>query len=108
MHTYNDHASYGVLETFENLILDFEEAKDNVDEKWVICETLGYFIPGDHASVMFRIDDAERAQELCILLGRLFLSMLAQLEREGLFTPLRIKKPWDHYGAMDASSKGIR
>ncbi|KAF3313025.1 hypothetical protein TWF173_006407 [Orbilia oligospora] len=71
----------------ENLILDFEEAKDNVDEKWVICETLGYFIHTDHTATMFRIDDGERVRELCLMLVRLFMTTLALLERDNLLGP---------------------
>ncbi|KAF3273340.1 hypothetical protein TWF970_009126 [Orbilia oligospora] len=87
MHTYNDHAGFGVLEAIENLILDFEEAKDNVDEKWVICETLGYFIHTDHTATMFGINDGERVRELCLMLVRLFMTTLALLERDNLLGP---------------------
>ncbi|KAK6362994.1 hypothetical protein TWF730_000442 [Orbilia blumenaviensis] len=87
MHTYNDHASYGIVESLENLVLDYAEAKDDLDEQWVVCETLGYFIPTDYNDPLYRIDDAGRANTLCILLGRLFMSMLARLEREGLLAP---------------------
>ncbi|KAK6357360.1 hypothetical protein TWF718_001673 [Orbilia javanica] len=87
MYTYNDHAAYGIVESIENLILDYDEAKDNLDEKWVICETLGYFLQTDTAGVMFLIDDSMRANEVCAMLARLFLSMLARLERANLLAP---------------------
>lgn len=44
MYTYNDHSAYGVLQVIQNLVLDFEEAKDNWKEQWVICEALAPFI----------------------------------------------------------------
>ncbi|KAF3257059.1 hypothetical protein TWF192_001341 [Orbilia oligospora] len=87
MHTYNDHAGFGVVEAIENLILDFKETKDNVDEKCVIYETLGYFIRTNHTAILFGIDDGDRARELCLMLVRLFVSTLALLERNNLLGP---------------------
>lgn len=43
MYTFNRHGAYGVLEVLQNLILDFEEAKDNLKERWAICEALAFF-----------------------------------------------------------------
>ncbi|KAK6516497.1 hypothetical protein TWF506_006404 [Arthrobotrys conoides] len=87
MHTHNNHAGFGVVETLENLILDFVEAKDSLDEKWVICEILGYFFRTNHASLLFGVDDAERVNVLCVTLVRLFMSTLAALEHENLLGP---------------------
>ena len=44
MYTFNDHTGYGVLEMVQNLILDFEEAAQNVKVQWAICETLALFL----------------------------------------------------------------
>ncbi|RVD80935.1 uncharacterized protein DFL_008819 [Arthrobotrys flagrans] len=109
MYTYNDHAGYGTIEAIENLILDFDEAKDNLDEKWAICETLGYFIQTDRASMMFRVDDPDRAEELCVMLVRLFMSMLARLERENLLGPdSRIKNLGTIMGLWMLAAKVFR
>jgi len=43
MHTYNDYFGYGCLEMAQNLILDFDEAKGNWKEQWVVCETTALF-----------------------------------------------------------------
>ncbi|WDK12505.1 hypothetical protein CGRA01v4_03785 [Colletotrichum graminicola] len=87
MYTYNDHAAYGVLQVIQNIILDFEEAKDNWKEQWVICEAMVPFIwylsGGDFA----RADDGELCSHTARLIGNLFLATLARLEREGVLTP---------------------
>ena len=44
MYTFNDHTGYGVLEMVQNLILDFEEASQNVKVQWAICEALAFFL----------------------------------------------------------------
>lgn len=38
MWTRNDQVGYGIMEVIENLVLDFDEAKDTREEQWVICE----------------------------------------------------------------------
>lgn len=38
MHTWSKGFAYGVIEIFENVLLDFDEAKDNWKEQWVICQ----------------------------------------------------------------------
>ncbi|KAK2029699.1 hypothetical protein LX32DRAFT_560149 [Colletotrichum zoysiae] len=87
MYTYNDHRAYGILQVIQNLILDYEEAKDNWKEQWVICEAMVPFIwylsGGDFAMA----DDGEFCTRTARLIGNLFLAMLARLEREGVFTP---------------------
>ncbi|KAK1995840.1 hypothetical protein LX36DRAFT_659190 [Colletotrichum falcatum] len=87
MYTYNDHSAYGVLQVIQNLILDYEEAKDNWKEQWVICEAMVPFIwylsGGDFAMA----DDGEFCSHTARLIGNLFLAMLARLEREGVMAP---------------------
>ncbi|KAK4177160.1 hypothetical protein QBC36DRAFT_289795 [Triangularia setosa] len=84
MYTFNDHSAYGALEVLQNLILDFEEA-DDWQEKWAVCEVLGCFLKDDsYGTLASRIDDGEGADTTWRLMGRLFLSMLAQFERNGL------------------------
>ncbi|KAK6525370.1 hypothetical protein TWF694_005509 [Orbilia ellipsospora] len=85
MYTYNDHASYGVIEVIENLLLDFNEAKGNWQEQWVICEALGYFLPTRTAQDMFTVDDGDRVNALCLLLGRLFLYTLSRFQHLEFF-----------------------
>ncbi|KAK0666067.1 hypothetical protein QBC41DRAFT_281774 [Cercophora samala] len=84
MYTFNDHSAYGALEVLQNLILDFEEA-DTWQEKWAVCEALGCFLKNDsYGTLASRIDDGEGADATWQLMGRMFLSMLAQFERDGL------------------------
>ncbi|KAI0861444.1 hypothetical protein F4860DRAFT_171082 [Xylaria cubensis] len=89
MYTFNDHAGYGALEALQNLFLDFEEAAkekrgDGWREQWAICEGLVHWMLHPRTGVMTMIDDGERLHETMLLVGRMFLSMLAQLDNLGL------------------------
>ncbi|KAK4119562.1 hypothetical protein N657DRAFT_581472 [Parathielavia appendiculata] len=86
MYTFNDHEGYGVLEVIQNLILDFEEAADNYKEQWAVCEALAMFLATDLAAPVTRIDDSDTVDDTYQLIGRLFMSMLAQLEGKKLLT----------------------
>ncbi|KAK3376270.1 hypothetical protein B0T24DRAFT_549857 [Lasiosphaeria ovina] len=83
-YTFNDHEGYGVIETFQNLFLDFEAAAGNYKEQWAICEGLAFFLPTDYAMPATGIDDGDLADATFQLLGRMLMSTLAHLEREGL------------------------
>ncbi|EAQ90452.1 hypothetical protein CHGG_02387 [Chaetomium globosum CBS 148.51] len=99
------HGAYGVLEVLQNLILDFEEAKDNLKERWAICEALAFFLNTNTAMGVVRYVllvtslgeqyndtglmgwhgvDGTTVTETYLIIGRLFLTALAQLEREDL------------------------
>ncbi|KUI56209.1 hypothetical protein VP1G_03611 [Cytospora mali] len=82
MYTYNDHAAYGIIEVIENMFLDYQEAGSWKDQ-WVICEGLVLFVLGP-GSEYFQVEDDSRADAVSELIGRLFLTMLARLEREQL------------------------
>ncbi|KAK4201329.1 hypothetical protein QBC40DRAFT_324460 [Triangularia verruculosa] len=83
MYTFNDHSAYGALQVLENLILDYEEA-DSWQERWAVCEAMGSFLKTDY--VLTSIDDGFQAMAIWKLMGRLFLSQLAEFERDGLLT----------------------
>ncbi|KDN65805.1 hypothetical protein CSUB01_04988 [Colletotrichum sublineola] len=87
MYTYNDHSAYGVLQVIQNLILDYEEAKDNWREQWVICEAMVPFIWHLSGGDFARADDGELCSHTARLIGNLFLATLARLEREGVLAP---------------------
>ncbi|KAL0943661.1 uncharacterized protein CTRU02_201548 [Colletotrichum truncatum] len=87
MYTFNDHMAYGILQVIQNLILDFEEANKNWREQWVVCEALSPFIWYLSGSEFTMIDDAETADKTAKLIGTIFLSMLARLEREDMLKP---------------------
>jgi hypothetical protein len=108
MYTFNDHSMYGVLEVLQNLILDFDEAAGNYKEQWAVCEALAFYLQDEGMELTQyvqlpllppsplvshyptnqvptnRIEDGELADATFLLLGRLFMSMLATLEREHL------------------------
>jgi len=86
MYTFNDHMAYGVLEVLQNLFLDYNNAADNVKEQWAICEALALFMACGRGMNMCMIDDGSLFEETLLLVGRLFLSMLARLEREKLLS----------------------
>jgi len=44
-----DHYAFGLLQIVENLLLDFAEAKGNLREQWVVCETMVIFLLSDMA-----------------------------------------------------------
>ncbi|KAH6842378.1 hypothetical protein B0I37DRAFT_196341 [Chaetomium sp. MPI-CAGE-AT-0009] len=83
MYTFNRHSAYGVLEVLQNLILDFEEASDSYQERWAVCEGLAFFLKTDTAWEVTRVD-GNTVTETYLIIGRLFLNMLAQLERYDL------------------------
>ncbi|KAE8316876.1 hypothetical protein BDV41DRAFT_573380 [Aspergillus transmontanensis] len=62
MYTFNDHSGYGAIEVVQNMMLDFDEASG----KW-----------------QQQIDDGDLFRETTILLEQMFLTMLAELEKEG-------------------------
>ncbi|KAG7286693.1 hypothetical protein NEMBOFW57_009004 [Staphylotrichum longicolle] len=84
MYTFNDHEGYGVLEVLQNLILDFEEAAGNYKEQWAVCEALAFFLSDESSGIVTQIDDGEGVDAIYQLIGRLFMSILAQLEQEKL------------------------
>jgi hypothetical protein len=43
MYIYNDFYGYGLLEVVGNLLLDFDEAKDDWKQQWFICEAMTLF-----------------------------------------------------------------
>ncbi|KAL2022227.1 hypothetical protein VTK56DRAFT_5837 [Thermocarpiscus australiensis] len=84
MYTFNDHEGYGVLEVLQNLILDFEEPAGNYKEQWAICEALAFFLHTDTGLSATQIDDGSYVDATYEVIGRLFMTMLAILEREKL------------------------
>ncbi|KAK1453604.1 hypothetical protein CMEL01_05263 [Colletotrichum melonis] len=84
MYTYTDHMAYGVLQVLQNLVLDYEEAKGSWREQWVICEALCPFIWYLNGGDFAMADDGEFVDETAKLIGNLFLTTLARLEREGV------------------------
>ncbi|KAK4133942.1 hypothetical protein BT67DRAFT_381493 [Trichocladium antarcticum] len=119
MYTFNDHMGYGILELLQNLVLDFSEAAGNYKEQWAVCEGTAFFLKTDLAAAITRIDDGETVDATFQLIGRLFLSMLATLEREnllgkdspipnlGLIMAIFMTLPSDlaPYGLLDDSKK---
>jgi hypothetical protein len=43
MHIYNDFYGYGLQEVIGNLLLDFDEAKNDWKQQWYICEAVTLF-----------------------------------------------------------------
>lgn len=55
MHTFEDHEGCGVLETVQNLVVDFGEVEE-VDWKgrWGVCEALAWFMKTEVAYPLAR------------------------------------------------------
>ncbi len=113
--SFNDHEGYGVVEVLQNLVLDFKEAAGNYKEQWAVCEALALLLADSDNWIVtqygpspvyvsnfptqpnppplvpnrltpHRIDDGDGVNALFELLGRMFMSILAQLERAGLLS----------------------
>lgn len=97
------------MELVENLLLDFDEAAGDWKMQWAICEATGlYFqtdaimpmvgfvslapsrilgVDGTLTGAINSCDDGETVNAVFIAFGTMFLTMLATLERNGLFKP---------------------
>ncbi|KAI9044001.1 uncharacterized protein KD926_002380 [Aspergillus affinis] len=87
MYTFNDHHSYGIMEVVENLILDFDEAKEDWKEQWAMCEAAVLFLLCGEADPMKMADDGERVSHVHTLIARMFLTILAKLEAQDALKP---------------------
>ncbi|CDM26750.1 hypothetical protein DTO013E5_7047 [Penicillium roqueforti] len=87
MYVYNDFLGYAVMELVENLLLDFDEAAGDWKMQWAICEATGLYFQTDAIMPMVGCDDGETVNAVFIAFGTMFLTMLATLERNGLFKP---------------------
>ncbi|KAM7218905.1 hypothetical protein V8F06_005785, partial [Rhypophila decipiens] len=88
-HTFGEHEGYGVVEVIQNLVLDFEDAgaAGNWREQYAICEAIAFFMMTELSyPATAAIDDPVLASRTHALVGRMFLSMLAQLDSNGLLT----------------------
>ncbi|KAI0454401.1 hypothetical protein F5B21DRAFT_475259 [Xylaria acuta] len=89
MYAFNDHAGCGSLEVLQNLFLDFEDAAkdkrgDGWRERWAVCECVAHWLLYRSGGTFMQIDDGDTVHETMRLVGRMFLSMLAQLDNLGL------------------------
>ncbi|KAJ9354207.1 hypothetical protein DTO027B9_4833 [Paecilomyces variotii] len=87
MYIYNDFAGYGLLEMVGNLLLDFEEAKDDWKQQWYICEATTLFFHKYNPMPLFMIDDSEGLDMFLHCVRTMFLTMMATLERNDLLKP---------------------
>ncbi|OOO07094.1 hypothetical protein OAory_01092970 [Aspergillus oryzae] len=83
MYTFNDHSAYGAIEVVQNMMLDFDEASGKWQQQWAVIEALAWLLSGDFLSLMVMIDDGDLFRETTILLEQMFLTLLAELEKEG-------------------------
>ncbi|KAI1323514.1 hypothetical protein F5Y16DRAFT_344853 [Xylariaceae sp. FL0255] len=81
MHVFNDFPGYGVLEVLQNLILDFKEADDDWRHQWAVCEATMPFLSHNISDPMAWLPASDDVTETTALVGRMFLSMLAKLDR---------------------------
>ncbi|KAJ4148006.1 hypothetical protein LMH87_002495 [Akanthomyces muscarius] len=83
MYTYNDHFGYGLIEMLQNMILDFMESP-NWREQWCIVEAAVMWLLDSEANAMMQVDDSDTVRDSYSMIGRMFLSMIARLDREGV------------------------
>lgn len=81
MHTYNDHAAYGVLEVVHNMLLDFDEAwaAGDAHEAWAIVEGMALFLLLGSGSNMCMADDSDSVAETVGQICRMVLTALSML-----------------------------
>ncbi|KAI1109084.1 hypothetical protein F5Y14DRAFT_45574 [Nemania sp. NC0429] len=84
IYTFNDHAAYGSLEVLQNLFLDFEDGEKDWREQWAVCEAAIHWILHPRSGIIYWMDDHKAVAETMALFGRMFLAMLARLDRLGL------------------------
>lgn len=93
MDTFDDHAAYGTLEVIQNAVLDFEHTLE-VRDRWTICEALGFFMPSDYgAKRLNTLSDRAYVQQTILLLGRMFLEMLAHAHEKNALTSYQCSIP---------------
>ncbi|KAJ5368896.1 uncharacterized protein N7496_008656 [Penicillium cataractarum] len=87
MYLYNDFYGYGLVEVLGNLLLDFEEAKDDWKQQWYICEAVMLFFFRYDPAALFMIDDGDGLDMFLHAVRTMFLAMMATLERLDLLKP---------------------
>ncbi|OAR02135.1 hypothetical protein LLEC1_07301 [Akanthomyces lecanii] len=85
MYTYNDHFGYGLIEMLQNMILDFAASSD-WREQWCIAEAAIMWLLDSEAAAMMQVDDPDTVRDSYSMIGRMFLDMIARLDREGVMT----------------------
>lgn len=104
MYTFNNHVGYGVLEMVQNLLLDFEEAKNRWQEQWAVVEAMVLWLLDDGSAPMNRFAryhltgfkmlttcsvEYSDLMDAYHLIGRMVLTMLARLDRDDLLGDAR-------------------
>ncbi|XHG02977.1 hypothetical protein AWENTII_006298 [Aspergillus wentii] len=84
MYTFNDHAGYGGIEVAQNMLLDFHEASGNWKEQWAVCEALALMLTCNTLGSILMIDGPNLLHDTIILLEQMFLTTLAELEKQGV------------------------
>ncbi|KAI5864088.1 hypothetical protein GGS23DRAFT_562854 [Durotheca rogersii] len=85
MYTFNDHCGYGALEVVQNVLLDYVEAAGRGwREQWAVCEGLALWLICSGSNFLTTVGDSEYVNETFRLIGRMFLNMLAELDKKSL------------------------
>ncbi|KAH7329698.1 hypothetical protein B0I35DRAFT_420681 [Stachybotrys elegans] len=84
MYTYNDHSAYGAAEVVENLLRDYNEARELKDRQlaWATVEGMAFFMELGAGMDMSMADDGDRMRELSEQMAIMVLDMLATLKKE--------------------------
>ncbi|KAI1171151.1 hypothetical protein F4777DRAFT_591438 [Nemania sp. FL0916] len=79
MYVFNKYMYYGMLEIVQNMFVDFKEAEDDWHQQWAVCEGLMQFLNTQLGAGVSRMD-TETVHDTYLLIGRMFLAMLARLD----------------------------
>ncbi|EJP61470.1 uncharacterized protein BBA_09606 [Beauveria bassiana ARSEF 2860] len=88
MYTFNDHYGYGQLEMMQNLLLDFADADPLWREQWAIVEGAVLWLLDVESTPMLQIGTGHDLVDIFDLIGRMFVAMVARLERENLLSEI--------------------
>jgi hypothetical protein len=85
LYLYNDFGFYGAAEVVENLLRDYDEAREMEDTKqaWAVIEGTALFMVIGSGAEMGMADDGDRMRQLSEQITVMVLSMLATLQKEG-------------------------
>lgn len=85
MHTYNDHAAYGVMEVVHNMLLDFDEAwaAGDAHKAWAVVEGMALFMLLGSGGDMCLADDSDSVAETVGQICRMVLAALSMLYDKG-------------------------
>ncbi|KAK5732197.1 hypothetical protein LTR17_010774 [Elasticomyces elasticus] len=85
MYTYNDFHAYGVAEVLDSQLLAFNTAyiKKDTDQMWIVASAVAHWRSSEDTNMVLISGDGDTATPRVEACGRMFLTALEAVEREG-------------------------